>query len=354
MTAYYNENDENAAAWLRELIAEGHVAPGVVDTRSILDVRAAELADYEQCHFFAGIGGWSYSLRLAGWPDDEPVWTGSCPCQPFSAAGKQKGFADDRHLWPVWRELIRECRPATVFGEQVASATQWLGLVRSDLEAMDYAVGAMPIQAASAGAYHLRDRFWFVGNDTRVGRRERRPEHGVRGGRSIVADDGGTLYMADAGSGRCGGSREGQGEQPRRAEVECAGDTGVILADSDNARSQGWPVLPERPGEQIARPDGLADAARISEREPANEIDAFADGGEARPEPSSDCAVEWAIGSDGKARRIKPGVRLLVNGFPSRVGLLRGFGNAIDPRPAKNFIKAARASLSHAVSGDLK
>jgi len=162
MPAYYNEIDPYAAQWLRNLIDAGLIAPGEVDTRSIVDVRPADLAGFEQCHFFAGLGGWGGALRLAGVPDDRPLWTGSCPCQPFSLAGKQKGFADDRHLWPVWRELIAERRPATVLGEQVASASAWLGLVRGDLEAMGYAVGAIPIEARSAGADTKRDRYYFV------------------------------------------------------------------------------------------------------------------------------------------------------------------------------------------------
>ncbi len=119
---YYNEIDPYAAQWLRNLIEAGHIAPGVVDERSIVDVKADDLAGFRQCHFFAGIGVWSYALRLAGWPDDREVWTGSCPCQPFSAAGKQSGMSDERHLWPAWFRLIRECKPAVVFGEQVASA----------------------------------------------------------------------------------------------------------------------------------------------------------------------------------------------------------------------------------------
>ncbi len=119
--ALYNEIDPFAAQWLRNLIAAGHIAPGEVDERSIEDVTPDDLRGFTQCHFFAGIGVWSHSLRLAGWPDDRPVWTGSCPCQPFSAAGKGDGFADERHLWPHFFHLISERRPQHVFGEQVAA-----------------------------------------------------------------------------------------------------------------------------------------------------------------------------------------------------------------------------------------
>jgi site-specific DNA-cytosine methylase len=164
MTAYYNEIDEYAAQWLRNLIAAGHIAPGEVDTRSIEDVHPADLEDFTQCHFFAGIAGWPLALRLAGWPDDRPIWTGSCPCQPFSAAGKGAGVADERHLWPAFHHLIEQRRPAKVLGEQVASAAglQWLDLVQADLEAAGYAVAAADLCAASVGAEHIRQRIFWV------------------------------------------------------------------------------------------------------------------------------------------------------------------------------------------------
>lgn len=66
VTAFYNEIDPYAAAWLRNLIAAGHIAPGVVDTRSISEITPEELLGYTQCHFFAGIGVWSLALREAG------------------------------------------------------------------------------------------------------------------------------------------------------------------------------------------------------------------------------------------------------------------------------------------------
>ena len=164
MTAYYNEIDPFCAEWLRNLIAAGLIAPGEVDERDIRDVVPTELAGYTQCHFFAGIGGWSAALRLAGWDDARPVWTGSCPCQSFSAAGARRGFADERHLWPAWHWLIAQSRPRVVFGEQVESADgrRWLDLVSSDLEGIGYACGAVVLPAAGVGAPHLRHRIWFV------------------------------------------------------------------------------------------------------------------------------------------------------------------------------------------------
>ena len=164
MVNYYNEIDSYAAQWLRNLIQAGHIAPGIVDERSITDVKPADLAGYTQCHFFAGIGVWSHALRQSGWPDSRPVWTGSCPCQPFSAAGNGGGVTDKRHLWPVWFNLIRECRPPVVFGEQVAAAIGygWLDLVCDDLEREGYAVGAVGLPAGAFGAAHVRQRIWWV------------------------------------------------------------------------------------------------------------------------------------------------------------------------------------------------
>src|SRR5690606_35379925 len=162
VAAYYSEHDPKAAAWLRELISAGHIAPGDVEERSICDVHPSELSGYTQQHFFAGIGGWSYALRLAGWPDSRPVRTGSCPCQPFSAAGKGLAEKDERHLWPVFRDLITFGEPTVTFGEQVASKAGrvWLARVRADLEGLGYAVGAADLCAAGVGAPHIRQRLY--------------------------------------------------------------------------------------------------------------------------------------------------------------------------------------------------
>ncbi len=157
---YYNEFDRKAAAWLRTLISMGCISKGEVDERSIVDVRPDDLRGFTRCHFFAGIGGWDYALQLAGWPEDYPVWTGSCPCQPFSEAGKKAEFSDERHLWPIWKNLIGISKPAIVFGEQVESgpARAWLDLVCADMEADGYAFASGVLPAASVGAPQGRHR----------------------------------------------------------------------------------------------------------------------------------------------------------------------------------------------------
>ena len=164
MLTYYNENDPYAAQWLRNLIAAELIAPGDVDERSIKDVRGNDLKGYTQCHFFAGIGGWSYALRLAGWPDERPVWTGSCPCQPFSIAGKRGGDADDRHLWPDFKTLIAQQKPSSVFGEQVArgGGKKWIEQIATEFEDMDYAFGAANLCSSAFGVGQERERFFFV------------------------------------------------------------------------------------------------------------------------------------------------------------------------------------------------
>jgi DNA (cytosine-5)-methyltransferase 1 len=309
--AYYNENDAGAAAWLRELISADLIAPGVVDDRSIADVRPSELIGFDQCHFFAGIGGWSLALRLAGWPDDRPVWTGSCPCQPFSAAGRRRGFADDRHLWPFLRTLVAERRPPILLGEQVATAADWLRLVRGDLVALGYAVGAMAIEAASAGADHLRDRYWFVG----------------------YADSAGLAVGSIA--------------EVERGNLRDQGPPAGAAADADGigARDAGEALRARQPGPRSvgAVPDDARDGrARQRLYAPPGRSGHDARGRDLR---GVDAGYAIVTGADGKARRVSAGVRLLVDGFPERVGVLRGFGNAIDPRPAAAFIRAAGEAI---------
>jgi DNA (cytosine-5)-methyltransferase 1 len=294
MAAYYNEIDPYAAAWLRNLIAKGLIAPGDVDERSIEDVSPTDLIGYTQCHFFAGIGVWSHALRSVGWPDDRPVWTGSCPCQPFSAAGKGDGFADERHLWPHFHWLIAQCRPARVFGEQVASgyANPWIDLVQTDLEALGYGVGAVPFPSAGVGAPHIRDRLYWVAD----AERER--------GR------GGELGCQDA------------------ADAWIAGEV-VRLAD---AIVQQRPRGEHRVGDELA-PRGWIESAA-----------AFAGlRGDLRPGPTNGFwrNADWLGCTDGRWRPVEPGTSPLAHGAPARVGRLRAYGNAINAEAAAAFIVAA-------------
>ncbi len=171
MSAYYNENDKFAAAWLRELIKAGLIADGEVDERSIADVTADDVRGFTQCHFFAGIGGWSYALRLAGWPDDREVWTGSCPCQPFSSASNRHNTRTDdpKHLWPSFGRLIVAGAPPVVFGEQIAQAGDWFAEVCADLENSGYEIGAAVLPAVAVGCDHARARLYFIGDSHRDG-----------------------------------------------------------------------------------------------------------------------------------------------------------------------------------------
>jgi DNA (cytosine-5)-methyltransferase 1 len=318
MTAYYNEIDPHAAEWLRVLILEGVIAPGDVDERSIEDVVPSDLRGYTQCHFFAGIGGWSYALRLAGWSDDRPVWTGSCPCQPFSAAGKGKGFADERHLWPAWYHLVRQCRPAILFGEQVANSDLWFGLVSADLEAEGYAVGSTVLGAHSVGAPHIRQRRYFVAHHQE---RRRGEERSITGG--VVARD--SAQGRPAGFKSSGSA--GVAANRRRPRLEIIG--------VEQARRQRATV-------ERGSAAGVVEHASSNQRDARGTSEEDGDRTQQSARPSDAWTVcEWLNCRDGKARPVEPGTFPLAHGVSGRVGLLRGYGNAIVPQVAAAFIEAS-------------
>lgn len=342
MLSYYNEHDAKAAAWLRQLIADGQIAPGDVDERSITDVQPADLVGYTQCHFFAGIGGWSYALRLAGWPDDRPVWTGSCPCQPFSSAGKQRGTADERHLWPVWYRLIRECRPHVVFGEQVESAIAhgWLDLVCDDMEREGYAVGSVGLPAASVGAPHIRHRLWFVAYA-----KQPRERHDTRG---MVASE-----------------REAEsGESQSRPQTENVinGGTVDLLAHAHGRQQPGRPTGCDEAhrGRSYGESTGPSDTGG-NHTTSSGRTRVWTQSAHDQPRQDGPWARSaWLPCRDGKDRPVEPGISPLVDGLPrgvvpsgdshdagyanataeARVMRLRGYGNAIVPQVAAEFIGA--------------
>ena len=159
---YYNDNDSAACDGLWQLMRKGLLPAGELDPRSIADVEEVG-APIQQAHFFAGIGGWPYALQIARVPTDANIWTGSCPCQPFSGQGNRKGANDDRHLWPEFYRLIRQHRPAILFGEQVTGplGEGWFDAVSNELEAEGYQVGATVLTAGGLGAWHKRARLYF-------------------------------------------------------------------------------------------------------------------------------------------------------------------------------------------------
>lgn len=379
MTAYYNEIDPFAAQWLRNLIQAGLIAPGEVDERSIEDVRPDDLRGFKQCHFFAGIGGWSYALRLAGWLDEREVWTGSCPCQAFSVAGKQSGFNDKRHLWPSWDRLIEQCKPAVIFGEQVSAAIRhgWLDLVQADLEAKGYALGSFVLGAHSVGAPHIRQRLYFVAStDT-----QQRPAE--RHGQKLAETPGrmedkkqGEMWERirhDAGNGSesCRLPDTASGD-PSTEWKQCGREHGLFPEDSlagefSNTSSK---RLQERFGHGSIPPEAVGASAReASQCSGSTVLSADAErstpsrqrsfGGEMVSEQEAkglgllDATggfwgdADWWYGSDGKHRPIESGLQPLAHGLPKRVGRLRGYGNAIVPQVAQAFIEAYLESVAH-------
>lgn len=292
---YYNEWDPQAAAWLRELIENKLIPEGVVDERSITEVQAKDLKGFTQCHFFAGIGGWPLALQIAGIPATQRLWTGSPPCQPFSVAGAGKGKDDPRHLAPTFLNLIADCRPTLLFGEQVAAAVTkdfWVDSLLFELEEEGYSSGFSVLPACGVGAPHKRDRLFF-----------------------------GACRLADT-----DGKQRNRGRDERSGRrVESANDSGdLIVADAgDSSRFTGEPRADER---------GLSQGAEKDAAVWAN------------PDHGFWSDADWLGCRDGKFRPVEPGTFPLANGIPARVGRLRGYGNAIVPQVAAEFIKAFMAA----------
>lgn len=342
MAVYYNEFDRAKAAWLRHLIEEGAIAHGIVDERSIEEVQPDDLKGFAQHHFFAGIGLWSLCLRRAGWPDDRPVWTGSCPCGPFSEAGKGLGFDDPRHLWPEWFRLIRERRPDVIFGEQSANAVAWVDLVSGDLESVGYAIGTPDIPAAGFGGAHKRQRFGFVADaDNAQWWSDRAPWHdghwpqtGRVQGPGDLGHGGSGVWLANANDDRC---EQGRGRRSVRGERDA--QHGVSPLGVGDARSGRHGLAEESvcarreplqlPGSPFSLVDPASSRCRVG---PGGVVHLY--------QPDGSGVLEWLYCRDGRWRPTEPGLSPLTDAHPARMGCLRGYGDGIDVEAFTSLIGA--------------
>ena len=401
---YYNEFDPKAAAWLQQLIDDKQIPNGHVDSRSITEVQPSDLEGFSQCHFFAGIGGWSLALRLAGWPEDRPVWTASLPCQPFSTAGRQRGTEDERHLAPVYLELVRQCKPPVQFGEQVSSKLaryEWLPGIRLELEALGYSFGAADLCAPCAGEIgegrivrgdqesweriiighpHVRQRLYWVA-DADSERRSRidtllRPEEGRAGGEGHFLEttgcgtDGG-IPSAERFGQPTRGTDSGKSEVPELVDFLPSDSCGLGYSSSTRLEGREQPIGNDKwTHGQISTCSsehphgGLSDTKNVGCNQ-LGELGGMSD--EKNSERSCYLSGEHPSYDllpcrDGKTRRTESGIFPLVDGIPrgmvpsgdpddpcyanatseARAMRLKGYGNAIVPPLAALFITSYR------------
>jgi DNA (cytosine-5)-methyltransferase 1 len=329
--ALYNEIDPFCADWLERLSAAGVIAPGVVERRSIVELTPDDVAGYRQVHFFAGIGVWSSAARAAGIRDDEPLWTGSCPCQPFSAAGKRGGFDDERHLWPAFHWLIEQCRPPKVAGEQVASpdGLRWLDLVQDDLEGTGYAFGAVDLCAAGACV------------DFAESEEGQATLEWIRG--AVLHCPNPELATQLRHFAEWAGSELGYGAEHIRQRLWWMADSERARRERGRSGEAGW-------REPFAAIERLRDAGGVADTTDSRSLSAGRPQGRAvTRDRSASCGggriygSDWIICTDGKARPTQPGVLPLAHAWegPSRVALLRAAGNAIHKETATRFLSAA-------------
>ena len=312
-------------------------------------------------HLCSGYGGFELGLRLAGvnartvahverdsyaaaalvarmaeanldqapiWDDlttfDSGAWRGRVdlissgfPCQPFSAAGSQRGIEDDRWLWPAIKRIICGVGPRFVFLENVPGLIRGgLSFVLADLAELGFDAEWGLHSAAEVGAPHKRERFWLLAYADRIGR--------------LPGDGPGT-----GPSGRWS-HFEGNGEQlggtgsSRRSEV--TGSSHSDEATSVRAQADSGSDFSYGPGEDVADSSGSR-----SERFSGATIT----GGQKFSDASSGGSATWPPGRDGDwAGYIaeggpKPSIRRGTDGPPEGLAdALHLGGNGLVPAVA--------------------
>jgi len=221
--------------------------------------------------------------------------TGGFPCQPYSVAGKQKGSADDRNLWPEMFRIIQETRPTWIIGENVANIVNFVEFrdLLVNLESASYEVETIIIPAAGVGANHRRDRLWILANNADISIGDKRPLKEILRQEQSAESTGICNDVADTEKVR----RQQSGNTRKRRTGFKNNGSYVSYADRERLQKQ-----------RI----GISD----------------------EPEQFSPELCSWW--------KTEPAVGRVVNGIPNRVDRIRSLGNAIVPQVVYEIMKAIK------------
>ncbi len=245
-----------------------------------------------------------------------PSRSSGVPCQPASLAGRRRGDADDRWLWPETWTVIRALQPAWVIlenppgllsvrlsGERdldgLPVVAVGVGAVLRSLAAGGYDAWWDGIPASAVGAPHRRDRWWCIAQRRRL------------------ADADGTVGRPSARD-----AQPGTGAGPVQRGTPELGRCSEALADTHGTgRDPGdrlggpWPT-PVRDSWWTPESGMGGDHARFSSR------------------------LDGDLGQEPWER----GIPRLASGVPHQADRLRGLGNSAVPQVAEHIGRIVMAA----------
>lgn len=170
------------------------------------------------------------------------ILTAGWPCQPWSLAGKRKGAADERAIWPAVAAAVRDLRPRYVFLENVPNviAAGELARAAGDLASLGYVGSWRCVRASDVGAAHRRERAFILAwqaGDTPAGLGIPAAGPAGRGGAGAVL--GALLPTPRASDTGTEGRRASEGFRPPLSEVVLPLFPTPRTSDTNGAGSHG-------------------------------------------------------------------------------------------------------------------
>ena len=260
---------------------------------------------------------------------DCDILTAGYPCQPFSAAGKQRGEEDDRHIWPEIFTIVKAKLPRWCVFENVYGHIR-LGLdqVLSDLEGQGYACQAFVVPACAVDAPHRRDRVWIVAHTVSTGSEAFNTD---RLGDGDQSRRNGFQFKSKSGESESRDVGHAQDDRRDRRATQVRREGAPDQSDKSRPGVRGEP---SGSSSDVADSNNQGSQGRISGRQDSGRQGEHGHVGCGSPTHRQSTEDWWAV---------EPPVGRVAHGIPRRVDRLKGLGNAIVPQIAQRIGETIKA-----------